>query len=231
MNLDKDNVCVLNYNLNAVTFKAGDREFYCKASRDGINPTVISLTLSDLRNAASTSEVFSDGWLFFDKDVEAEIYKELHIVNWEEILTNSEIEEILMVPTAEGIQRLIDINTSSCFERVRACLFKLQSEGAKIEHSVVNTVDRRFAELQQRIRKSEMKAVISEPPVNTEMEKVKAQNEALQEQMAQMQEMMAKLLANQTSAIPAKTEPISEEKTQNTTVKKAGRPSTKNATK
>lgn len=219
-----EKINVLNYNENKVSVMVSPTEsFTFEPSVDGEIPSVIPMTFEQIRYA-NNYNTFRGGFLFFDKTQEKEIYEELGIANWEDILNNKEIRDILLSPSYEGLKKIIDIKDSAVFERVRAVFHKLKTEGTSdISVRVQQIINTRYKELQnKKVNTSivlEKKDIVQSVP-NKEVESLKAENKAMQEQLANMQAMMEKLLAQQS----VKTE-TNELKKETTTPKKSpGRP-------
>lgn len=219
-----EKINVLNYNENKVSVMVSPTEsFTFEPSVDGEIPSVIPMTFEQIRYA-NNYNTFRGGFLFFDKTKEKEIYEELGIANWEDILNNKEIRDILLSPSYEGLKKIIDIKDSAVFERVRAVFHKLKAEGTSdISVRVQQIINTRYKELQnKKVNTSimlEKKDIVQSVP-NKEVESLKAENKAMQEQLANMQAMMEKLLAQQS----VKTE-TNEPKKETTTPKKSpGRP-------
>lgn len=219
-----EKINVLNYNENKVSVMVSPTEsFTFEPSIDGEIPSVIPMTFEQIRYA-NNYNTFRGGFLFFEESREKEIYEELGINNWEEILNNKEIREILLNPSFEGLEKIVYIKDSAVFERVRAAFHKLKSEGTNdVSVRVQQIINTRYKELQnKKVNTSivlEKKDIVQSVP-NKEVESLKAENKAMQEQLANMQVMMEKLLAQQS----VKTE-TNEPKKETTTPKKSpGRP-------
>lgn len=200
--IDLQNITVLNYNENDVFVDSSKEHYKFNASRDGINPTMQDIPISELQYICSNTDIFVTGWLTFNEDEKEEIFTALRVPNWRNILTNEDIKEILTNPTMEGLQRILDITSITYFDRVRIVMFKLLSEGIDISSKVKNVVDRRYDELQKRQR---ITSIVLNPRVeekkvsNEQVKELSEQNVKLQEQIEQMKQMMEKLMASQTS--------------------------------
>lgn len=189
---------VLNYNENRVSTMVSPTENYSfEPSPDGITPTVIPMTIDQIRYA-NNHNAFKGGFLFFEPSREKEIYEAIGINDWENILKNGDIKDILLNPTFEGLQKIISIKDSAVFERVRAVYHKLKMEGTHdISVRVAQIINTRYKELQNRKVNTSIVLEKRDIPVKINSEEVdalKAENKAMQEQMAKMQEMMDKLL-------------------------------------
>lgn len=219
-----EKINVLNYNENKVSVMVSPTEsFTFEPSIDGEIPSVIPMTFEQIRYA-NNYNTFRGGFLFFEESREKEIYEELGINNWEGILNNKEIREILLNPSFEGLKKIVDIKDSAVFERVRAAFHKLKSEGTNdVSVRVQQIINTRYKELQnKKVNTSiilEKKDIVQSAP-NKEVESLKAENKVMQEQLANMQAMMEKLLATQS----AKTETNETKKEPTTPKKSPGRP-------
>lgn len=219
-----EKINVLNYNENKVSVMVSPTEsFTFEPSIDGKTPSVIPMTFEQIRYA-NNYNTFRGGFLFFEKNKEKEIYEEIGISNWEDILNNEEIQNILLNPSYEGLKKIVDIKDSAVFERVRASFHKLKSEGTNdISVRVQQIINTRYKELQNKKVTTTIvieKRDIAQSVSNKEVESLKAENKLMQEQLANMQEMMKKLLAQQS----AKTETLDIKKETTTTKKSPGRP-------
>ncbi len=197
----EEKINVLNFNENKVSVMISPTEsFTFEPSVDGEIPSVIPMTLEQIRYA-NNYNAFRGGFLFFEENKEKEIYEDLVITNWENILRNKEIEEILLNPSYEGLKKIVDIKDSAVFERVRAVFHKLKTEGTNdISVRVQQIINTRYKELQNKkvttsivIEKKDLAQLVP----NKEVESLKAENKVMQEQLANMQAMMEKLLAQQ----------------------------------
>lgn len=195
--IDTQNINVLNYNENEVFVE----KYKFSASRDGKTPSIVTMSLSELKNICTNTNIIITGWLTFDDDVKEEIFKELRIPNWKDILTNSDIENILTNPTMEGLQKIINIENQTYFDRVRIIMFKLMKQGTDITTKVSQIVEQRYDELRKRQRVSSI--ILTKKDTNKayvtpdEVKELSAQNAALQNQLDEMKKMMEQMMSMQ----------------------------------
>ena len=223
--LDTQNINVLNYNENEVFVDSAKDHYKFNASRDGKTPTIVPMPLSELQYISSNTDIIVTGWLTFDTDVKEEVYKELRIANWKDILSNDNIKEILTKPTMEGLQKIIDIENQTYFDRVRIAMFNLMNDGVDITTKVSRIVNQRYDELQKRQRKSSI--ILTKKDTTVSADKVKElseQNASLQSQLDEMKKMMEQMMAMQTASQVGTKVENKEETVKETTTKKAGRP-------
>lgn len=228
--IDTQNINVLNYNENEVFVDSSKEHYKFNASRDGKTPSVIPISLSELQNICSNTDIIITGWLTFDDDVKEEVFKELRIANWKDILSNEDITDILTNPTMDGLQRIIDIENQTYFDRVRIIMFKLMKQGVDITTKVSRIVEQRYDELRNRQRKSSI--VLTKKDTNKdyatpdEVRELSAQNAALQSQLDEMKKMMEQMMSMQNTSNSIQSENVNEEETVVDTPlkKKVGRP-------
>ena len=224
--LDTQNINVLNYNENEVFVDSSKEHYKFNASRDGKTPSIIPMTLSELQNICSNTDIIVTGWLTFDDEVKEEVFKELRIPNWKDILTNKDIENILTHPTLEGLQKIIDIENQTYFDRVRITMFKLINRGVDVTTKVSRIVEQRYDELRRRQRVSSITLTKKDTQISGDQVKELAeQNASLQNQLDEMKKMMEQMMAMQTaSKVETKVENKEETVKETTTPKKVGRP-------
>ena len=219
---ETEKISVLNFNENRVSLVVSpDKSYSFDPSIDGVTPTVIPMSIDEIRYA-NNSGAFRNGTLFFDKKREEEVYDSLNITNWKDILRNSDIQEIILHPTYEGLSKLISIKDGAVFERVRTVYQKLVIEGNHdISVRVEQIIKTRYKELLNRQINTSItltKRDLPEQVSSKEVDELRAQNAAMQEQMAQMQKLMEQMMSAQKAT-------LAEEKSEKDEQKKSlGRP-------
>lgn len=165
------------------------------------SPGSLPLSFDEIAVINSKSQVFKIGILRFDPTYEEELYEELAIPRWREILTQEQIEDMLVHPTMEAMQKILDIENEAYFERIRGAMISLRNRGMDITVKVERMIEQRREELARRQRKTSIKVVPheDEAPVPSQ-----AEFDAMKKKMEEMQEMMAKLLS--APAAPAVTQ-------------------------
>lgn len=232
-NYDTQNINVLNYNENEVFVDSGKEHYKFSASRDGKTPTIVPMSLNELQYIASNTDIILTGWLTFDEDIKEDIFKELRIPNWKNILSNEEIQNILVHPTMEGLQKLLDITNHTYFDRVRIIMFKLMSDGIDITTKVSRIVDQRYNELRNKQRITSI--ILTQKDTRKyaspdDLKELSEQNQTLQNQLDEMKKMMEQMMKAQTASDSDAEGGKNMESTTSTTTstkKKVGRPSTK----
>lgn len=198
MSLDKENILVLSYNQNQVCVN-GAKESYKFKPSNGLEPVINIMSLSDIQYINSNTQIIKTGWLTFDDKDKEEIFKELRIHNWENILTNDDIKGILTMPTMEGLQRIINIDNVTYFDRVRIILHALIQDGVDITTKVKDVIDTRYDELKKRQRVSSITLTSKKKDNVVHLDKItelENQNKALKEQLDRFEKMMEKFMQN-----------------------------------
>ena len=218
----KENVSipVLNYNESNVCIPTNISTHILPPAVDGV-PSVDYLSFAEINYVNGISDCFRTGMVRFDDNDKEEVYSALNIANWKNILTNDEIRDILLNPTIDGLQRIIDVTNRSIFDRIRTIFVSLkENTDNDISNRVIKIMETREQEFKRGVYKTQIvlkpKDIPERSISNDEINAIKEQNAMLMEQLAEMQKMIASLKSDKS-------------KTSSTeTTKKTGRPSTKN---
>lgn len=218
----KENVSipVYNYNESNICIPTNISTHILPPAVDGV-PSVDYLSFAEINYINGISDCFRTGLVRFDDNDKEEIYSALGFADWKNILTNDEIRDILLNPTIEGLQKIIDITNASVFDRIRTIFVSLkENTDNDISNRVIKIMETRELEFKRGIYKTQIvlkpKDVSEKPVSNDEINAIKEQNAMLMEQLAEMQKMIASLKSDKSGT------PNTE------TTKKVGRPSTKN---
>lgn len=220
----KENVSipVYNYNESNICIPTNISTHILPPAVDGV-PSVDYLSFAEINYVNGISDCFRTGLVRFDDKDKEEIYTALNVANWADILTNDEIRNILLNPTIDGLQRIIDVTNVSIFDRIRIIFVSLkENTNNDISNRVIKIMETREQEFKRGIYKSQItlkpKDVPEKSVSNDEINAIKEQNAMLMTQLAEMQKMISSLKDNKAE----KTDVVVTE------TKKAGRPSTKN---
>ena len=200
------------------------REYIFPPCLDG-EPTMNFVDFDEIEYAHSRYNQFSIGLLIFNEEDREGMYQTLGIKDWQnKVWFNSDIEDIIMHPTLDKMQRVIDIKESITLERVRGMMVRFINEKRDVSQNVINIVNQRYRELSSGNANS--KIVIRQADI--EQHASADEVAELKRQLAEMQKMMEAMRgANSVIANPVK----AEEKlvsVENTSSKKPGRkPATK----
>lgn len=218
----KENVSipVLNYNESNVCIPTNISTHILPPAVDGV-PSVDYLSFAEINYVNGISDCFRTGMVRFDDNDKEEVYSALNIANWENILTNDEIRDILLNPTIDGLQRIIDVTNRSIFDRIRTIFVSLkENTDNDISNRVIKIMETREQEFKRGVYNTQIvlkpKDIPEKSVSNNEINAIKEQNAMLMEQLAEMQKMIASLKSDKSETPNAET------------TKKVGRPSTKN---
>lgn len=231
MTLKDSIITILNYNQFTVCIPTQTRTYTLDPCTSN-SPTMIKIPFTDCEYVNGQSNAFRNGLLFPQLENPKEFYEALRIYDWENILTNEKIEDLLINPTIEGLQIILNIREDSLFERVRMVLVGLKtSNNFNLSTKVVELVEKRHDELKHNIFTTQYvlqaSHIKNDAVIESESTKqLKQQNENLQKQMKDMQEMMAKMLEMQNKSNETVNDIESDCETP-VVKKSAGRPKTK----
>lgn len=185
------NYLVLNHNPSAVGISTKHDSFLINGGTPA-SPGSLPLTFDEIAVVNSKSPVFQIGLLRFEPAYEADLYEALSIPNWQNIMTQEQIEEALRNPTMETSQQILSIENDAYFERVRGVMVGLRSAGVDIPGKVERMIEQRRLELNRRQRKTSIQLVAREDDAGANQ--TQAQMKALQDELAEMKAAMAALL-------------------------------------
>ena len=168
---DQTIINVFNYSDNPVSLPTHikpDGYWFEPANND--IPSMLPISFAEIRVANSQSDVFREGRLRFEKEHQEDIYKALSINNWEDILSDKEIKDIILNPTKEKLERIVNIISITAFDKVRGILVSLQNTGQyDISQRVIDTINYRYQELYRGKRRTEIKVYKTKQEVMDEV--------------------------------------------------------------
>lgn len=230
--LDKNKTyLVLNYNGSPVAVSTR-HESYIIPGGSSESPSSMPLSVDEIVQINSNSNVFKMGLLWFEEEVQEELYKECRIRNWENILRDKEIEDIILHPTLEKLERLLSIENEQYFERCYGIYIGLKNSNHSIKQNVENVMLARRKELRNRKYKTGILLTKKETNVVSEeaLKETQEQNVKLTKEVDELKAMVAQLLAAQQNyaSATAETKPAeNSDKTETTDIvqesKKASR--------
>lgn len=194
------NYLVLNYGASPVSVSTKYDSFLIDGGSEE-SPGSLPLSFDEIAVINSKSVAFKIGLLRFEPAVEAELYTALAIPNWQDIMTQRQIEEMLLHPTMEDMQKVLDIENEAYFERIRGAMVALKNLGADITTNTERIIEGRRAEFAKRQRKSQIKLTANDtakPAAHTQEEFDSMKNE-----LAELKAMMAKMLETSAEKAPA----------------------------
>ena len=220
---DRVSINVLNHNEFKVCATTQIQGYKFTPAVDKI-PSMNPMSFAEIQNINGKSDAFRTGLLRFDPSDEKEVYEALTITDWKNIITNEFIEDAIINSTMEKLQKLIDINNTSIFDRVKTILIRLQNTGAyDISNRVINTLMARDYELQHKIYKSEIILKTKEKPTQKTDDEVAS----LKAQLEEMKNMMTQFMAGGNTSGTNDSEDNTKDETETSETKepkKQGRP-------
>jgi hypothetical protein len=165
------------------------RDYIFPPCIDG-EPTMNFVDFEEIEYAHSRGKVFNIGLLIFAEDDREGMYEALGIRNWQDkVWFNDDIKDIIMHPTVEKMQRVIDVKDLITFERIRGMMVRFMNEKRDVSQNVINLVNARYRELNAGVSSS--KIVIR--PADIEATVSADEVADLKKQLADMQELVKKL--------------------------------------
>lgn len=202
--LDKNKTyLVLNYNGSPVAVSTR-HESYIIPGGSSESPSSMPLSVDEIVQINSNSNVFKMGLLWFEEEFQEDLYKECRIRNWKDILTDSEIEDIILHPTLEKLERLLSIENEQYFERCYGIYIGLKNSNHSIKQNVENVMLARRKELRNRKYKTGILLTKKEAPAVSEelLKETQEQNAKLTHEVDELKAMVAQLLAAQQNSVP-----------------------------
>lgn len=207
---------MLNYNENYVYITTDPKTSVRVEPAYNGEPSTLPLTLDEIKYV-NNSKVFKNGILEFPSELEDEIYEVLRI-DKDKVLKFSEIRDILLNPTKDGLTKILSITSLSDFDRVRGQFQKLKYDGYKLTLDVADLIDKRTKELFN----NKIKSDVMIEKIDMENKNQKRVDE-LERQLEEMKAMLAQALATKTESVSVKEESI-EDTSKNNVKKSPGRP-------
>ena len=221
--LDKNKTyLVLNYSGSPIAVSTR-HESYIISGGNSEEPASMPLSVDEIVQINSNSPVFKIGLLWFEEEFQEELYKECRIRNWENILRDKEIEDIILHPTLEKLERLLSIQNEQYFERCYGIYIGLKNSNHSIKQNVENVMLARRKELRNRKYKTGILLTKKETNVVSEeaLKETQEQNVKLTKEVDELKAMVAQLLAAQqnSASATAETKPAEDsDKTETTDI-------------
>lgn len=199
---DSTMIDVLNYSDSTVVLSThlSPQGYAFDGIRVENEPTIETISFSEIRQANSKTNLFRNGILRFSDKVEEVVYEKLGIKNWREILSPQDIRKIILKPspTEQDYKKILNITEPADFERVRGELIMLDNTGLyDISSRLKTTITKRYEEIKAGKTRTEIKIDIptknkSEDEIRAE---IKAENDSqfkqMKDQIAQLMQMLS----------------------------------------
>ena len=174
---------ILNYSPSPVSFATRERHYLADGGSVE-EPFAILLDESELIEANYATRVFKDGFLFPEVDQAEEVYRMLKIANWQDILRDGEIRDIIMHPSADGLRKLIAIDSNSAFGRVWSILAVLRISGEDVPNQSVKVLTARNEELMRGEKATQIAVSDMPKDMKVQNDELRSENEKLKAELA-----------------------------------------------
>lgn len=204
--MEKKFIDVLNCDDNVVTISSLNGKGYTFEPGSVEDPCVIPIPPEEIMYMNSTCSAFKNGVLRFRPEEQNEIFKAIGIKG-DDVLFIEDIDNAILNPTVENLQRMIDIKDGAQFERIRGRFYRMTNSGEDLSTKVKRLIDERYKELRAGKRNSELSVV---PAAKSAPADVQAELEAAKSQLAEIQKQMQAALA-QMQAMMAGVQPVAQD--------------------
>lgn len=184
--MDKGFIDVLNYNDNVVATNSIDGNGHLFEAGTLDEPFVLPLSPAEIKYINSSSNAFKNGVLRFRDNEAEEIYGALGIKNISELMFTERIDEMLLDPSAETMQEILDIKNFSQFERIRGRYYYLTNSGADISSKVGRMIEARYKELRSGKIHTNLSIVAPDKSHNNDDKKVQELEATIRKQQEQL---------------------------------------------
>lgn len=200
---------LINYHSFGVAIQTKENKYWVECMEDD-TPTRLSLTLDEIKYINTNSEAFKLGLLFFQEDVEKEIYEnDLRITAWEDILKPEQIKDIIINPTTEGLNKLLKIKSVLGFDIVRGIFTNLKNkDNYDISTRVERLIKERYKELSYKIYDTKLIVKPKDSPVKKDNKEI----DTLKKELEEMKALLTNFLTTQQTQTSTQVEVKAEEK-------------------
>ena len=181
------NYLLLNYCSSPVAVSTRYDSFLIPGGTEA-EPGSLPFTIDEISVINSNSQALRIGMLWPEPEFRNEIYEEIRVPAWQEILTDHEIRDILLNPTLDGMQKLLSIDNDAYFERIRGIYMGLINAGADISNKVATMMEARRQEFAKNQRKTKIVLTPHEDKTESDKDQRIAELEASMEAMRRMME-------------------------------------------
>lgn len=200
--MEKKFIDVLNCDDNVVTISSLNGKGYTFEPGSVDDPCVIPIPPEEIMYMNSTCSAFKNGVLRFRPEEQNEIFEAIGIKG-DDVLFIEDIDDAILNPTVENLQRMIDIKDGAQFERIRGRFYRMTNAGEDLSTKVKRLIDDRYKELRAGKRNSDLSVRPAEKPTENVQEELAAAKSQMAEMQKQMQAMMAQVQQMMAGAQPA----------------------------
>lgn len=148
-------------------------------------PSSLPFSADEISQINSKAPVFKVGLLWFEPEFQKELYEEVcHIRDWQDILSDADIEDAIVHPTIEKLNRILAIQNPMYFERCYGIYMGLRNANCALQRNVITVMNLRYKEMRHKKFDTGIKltkSMINEPD-NCNFEETKRQLKQMQEE-------------------------------------------------
>lgn len=148
-------------------------------------PSSLPFSADEISQINSKAPVFKVGLLWFEPEFQKELYEEVcHIRDWQDILSDADIEDAIVHPTIEKLNRILAIQNPMYFERCYGIYMGLRNANCALQRNVITVMNLRYKEMRHKKFDTGIKltkSMISESD-NCNLEETKRQLKQMQEE-------------------------------------------------
>ncbi len=203
---DNKQYIVYNYNSSPVTVATRYDSYIIPAGTKS-EPAAFPLTMDEIRFINNTSGVFKYGLLWFDDTIASDMYENLRIRDYDKILTDEQIEDCLVNPTADKLNVIIGVTSDVLFNRIRGIYMRIKNTTG-LSSRVSEIIERRYREIRDKKFTSSMEVQNASANQNNEVNALRKQVEELKKIVSGM---TAPASADNTAKAETKAEAVRDE--------------------
>ena len=141
-------------------------------------PSSLPFSADEIYQINSKAPVFKVGLLWFEPEFQKELYEEVcHIRDWQDILSDADIEDAIIHPTIEKLNRILAIQNPMYFERCYGIYMGLRNTNCALQRNVITVMNMRYKEMRHKKFDTGIKltkSMITEPD-HSDLEETKRQ--------------------------------------------------------
>lgn len=199
--MNSNKIKIENHNPFNLSIRSNLRDYILSPVSEDGTPTVEYLTLEEIIWVDSNTNAIRTGLITINEDDREEVFREIKFEDGDKIITNKDVENILLNPSVDGLSKIIEITDASTFDRVYAVFVGLKEGGSvDISNRVINLMNERYKEFKRgqnvshiKIERKDTETVISQDRAK----ELESQNESLKQELSELKDMMKQILASQ----------------------------------
>lgn len=199
--MNSNKIKIENHNPFNLSIRSNLRDYILSPVGEDGTPTVEYLTLEEIIWVDSNTNAIRTGLITINEDDREEVFKEIKFEDGDKIITNKDVENILLNPSVDGLSKIIGITDPSTFDRVYSVFIGLKEGGSvDISNRVINLMNERYKEFKRgqnvshiKIERKDTETVISQDRAK----ELESQNESLKQELSELKDMMKQILASQ----------------------------------